>query len=65
MGYAQGRNLMQWISDIGSDHNQDIDRIEKLIIAAKEIGCYAAEFQLFRGDNSAALYIKELSKKGE
>ena len=56
---------MQWISDIGSDHNQDIDRIEKLIIAAKEIGCYAAEFQLFRGDNSAALYIKELSKKGE
>lgn len=36
-----------WIADIGSNHNQDIERTLKLIDTAKEIGCQAVKFQLF------------------
>jgi sialic acid synthase SpsE len=56
---------MQWISDIGSNHNQDISRIEKLIIATKKWAAMQLNFSFSGAINSAALYIKELSKKGE
>lgn len=55
---------VKFIADIGSNHNhnhnQDMNRIEKLIIAAKEVGCYAVKFQLFRGDK---LYAPEFPEK--
>lgn len=39
--------MIRFIADIGSNHNQDLDRIKKLIEKAKEIGCYGVKFQLF------------------
>jgi len=51
---------IKFICDIGSNHNQDINRIEKLIITAKKIGCHAVKFQLFKGDK---LYAPEFPEK--
>lgn len=51
---------VKFIADVGSNHNQDINRIEKLIIIAKEMGCHAVKFQLFRGDK---LYAPEFPEK--
>lgn len=38
------------IAEICSNHNNDINRCYKLIDKAKEIGCYAIKFQLFKLD---------------
>jgi N-acetylneuraminate synthase len=39
------------IAEIGSNHNQDLERTIKLIEEAKRIGCDAVKFQLFKADN--------------
>lgn len=41
---------IKFIADIGSNHNQDLCRIRKLIETAKEVGCWAVKFQLFKAD---------------
>lgn len=41
----------KFIAEIGSNHNNDIIRIEKLIYTAKELGFWAVKFQLFRADH--------------
>lgn len=41
---------VEWICDIGANHNQDRIRIAKLIKVAKEIGCKAVKFQLYQAN---------------
>ena len=43
--------MVKFIADIGSNHNRDLDRIYCLIKTAKEVGCWAVKFQLFRPDD--------------
>jgi N-acetylneuraminate synthase len=40
----------KFIFEIGSNHNQSIDRIKQLIDKAVELKAYAVKFQLFRAD---------------
>ena len=40
--------MIKWIAEIGSNHGGSLDRIYKLIDTAKDIGCHATKFQLFR-----------------
>lgn len=41
----------KFIAEIGSNHNNDLQRIEKLIYTAKELGFWAVKFQLFRAEH--------------
>lgn len=47
---------MKFIADIGSNHNQSLDRCIQLIKKAKECNCYGIKFQLFKANK---LYSKE------
>jgi sialic acid synthase SpsE len=40
----------KYIAEIGSNHNNKLQRIEKLIYTAKELGFWAVKFQLFRAE---------------
>jgi len=42
---------IKWCAEIGSNHNQNLDRTIKLIKEAKKIGCDFVKFQLFKGEN--------------
>jgi N-acetylneuraminate synthase len=44
---------VKFIADIGSNHNQSMDRIYTLIQQAYEVGCWGVKFQLF---NAETLY---------
>ena len=60
-------NKPYFIADIGSNHNQDIERTKALIRATKSIGCDAVKFQLFKGEklwHSSSQNMK-LSKERE
>jgi len=53
MNLIQKRGEMKkpyFVAEIGSNHNQDMDRIKKLIASAKESGFDAVKFQLFTAD---------------
>jgi N-acetylneuraminate synthase len=54
-----------FVADIGSNHNQDLDRCLKLIRAAKKIGCWGVKIQLFKANKlHAPGYIpKELKER--
>jgi len=52
----------KFICEIGSNHNQNLNRVAKLIRAAKEIGCWAVKFQFFEADK---LYSHEFKDKIE
>ena len=60
-----------FISEISSNHNNDINRCKELISATKESGCDGVKFQLFKINelfSSEALYHKPeltLRKKWE
>jgi N-acetylneuraminate synthase len=54
--------MTEFIADVGSNHNNSIDRIEQLIKSAKEIGCSAVKFQLFKADK---LYAPQFRNKIE
>lgn len=41
-------NPIKWIAEIGSNHNNNLDRCKELITTAKDIGCNAVKFQLFK-----------------
>ncbi len=47
---------VKWIAEIGSNHNRSWERIIKLIVMAKAIGCDAVKFQFF---NPEKLYAPE------
>ena len=40
----------KFIAEVSSNHNKNLDRSYKLIQKAKEAGCYAVKFQLFKRD---------------
>lgn len=42
--------MVQFIADIGSNHNQDLGRCELLIKTAKDLGCWGVKFQMYRAD---------------
>ncbi|MBU1621771.1 MAG: N-acetylneuraminate synthase family protein [Gammaproteobacteria bacterium] len=54
--------MIRWIAEIGSNHRQDINHCFELITQAKEIGCWAAKFQLFKGNR---LYHSSFTKQIE
>ena len=57
---------IKFIADIGSNHNQDLNRIRKLIEDAKKVGCWAVKFQLFKADKLYAPgHIPEGLKENE
>lgn len=45
---------IEWVAEIGSNHNGDFARAAALIDKAAEIGCTAVKFQLFKADK---LYV--------
>ncbi len=49
-----------WISEIGSNHNNDLDRCIELIKASKGAGFDAVKFQLFKAEK---LYAPEMVKQ--
>jgi len=52
----------KFIAEIGSNHNNDQYRIERLVRTAKELGFWAVKFQLFRADH---LYWHGMEKEIE
>lgn len=51
---------VKWIAEIGSNHNQDLNRTISLIKKAKEIGANSVKFQLFKANY---LYAPEFKNK--
>lgn len=51
---------IEFICDIGSNHNRDSFRIDRLVRTAKQIGCNAVKFQLFMGER---LFSPEFPKR--
>jgi N-acetylneuraminate synthase len=41
---------IRWVSDIGSNHNQNLNRALDLVSASKDIGCWGVKFQLFKAE---------------
>lgn len=54
--------MIKFIADIGSNHNQDYDRIKKLTEKAKEAGVDSVKFQYFKAEK---LYSPEKTKEIE
>ena len=52
--------MLKFISDAGSNHNQDLKRALELVRVSKFIGCYGVKFQLFRPE---LLFSKEFPQK--
>lgn len=52
---------IRFIADIGSNHNNSLCRIRRLIEEAKEVGCWAVKFQLFEANK---LFAKDYIPKG-
>lgn len=53
---------VKWIAEIGSNHNQNLLRIIRLIRKAKHVGCDAVKFQLFKAER---LYAPEFKTRIE
>lgn len=53
-------NRVKFIADIGSNHNQSIDRIKWIMAEAKQAGCWAVKFQLFKASD---IYHKSKTKE--
>lgn len=51
---------INFIAEIGSNHNQEWSRLEALIRKAKEIGCWGVKLQLFKADE---LFSEEFTRK--
>lgn len=57
---------IRFIADIGSNHNQDLNRAKKLIEEAARIGCWGVKFQLFKAETLYApgfADVDELKKR--
>jgi len=55
--------MVKFIADIGSNHNQNLDRCLELIDRAIEIGCWGVKFQLFRASSLHAQAQAEVKKQ--
>lgn len=52
-----------FIAEIGSNHNRDLNRTLQLIDKAREIGCWAVKFQLFKASNLYhPSFVKQIEK---
>mgnify|MGYP002642353386 CR=1 FL=1 len=51
-----------FISEVSSNHSQDINRAKEFIQVSKEVGCNAVKFQLFKIDK---LFAPEILSKSE
>ena len=40
--------MVEFISEVSSNHSRDLDRAIKFIDVSSEIGCYAVKFQLLK-----------------
>ena len=54
---------IKFIAEISSNHNRDLDRCEKFIRRAYEIGCAGVKFQLFKIEELFAPEILKVSEK--
>jgi len=52
---------VEFIAEVSSNHNRDLDRMKEFIYAAKKVGCTGIKFQLFKIDKLFAPEI--LAKK--
>jgi sialic acid synthase SpsE len=52
----------QFVAEVSSNHNRDLDRCFEFIDVASEIGCYAIKFQLFRIEE---LFAPEILDRSE
>lgn len=52
--------MIQWVAEIGSNHNRSLSRTLSLIDKAAEIGCNGVKFQLF---NARLLYAPEFKDR--
>ena len=55
-------DIPDFIAEVSSNHNQNLDRMRKFISVAEEIGCAGVKFQLFKIDD---LFSKEIIKNNE
>jgi len=53
---------VEFIAEVSSNHNRDLDRMKEFIHTAKEINCTGVKFQLFKIDQ---LFAPEILKKSE
>jgi N-acetylneuraminate synthase len=62
------QNKTKFIAEIGSNHNQDLNRAFRLIETAKKIGCWAVKFQYYEADkmwSSDMVTERKSAKAGE
>ena len=52
--------MIDFIAEVSSNHNRDINRMKEFIYSSKEVGCTGVKFQLFRIEN---LFSPEILKK--
>ena len=53
---------IDFIAEVSSNHNRDINRMKEFIYASKEVGCTGVKFQLFKIDE---LFSPEILAKSE
>lgn len=53
---------VEFIAEVSSNHNRDLDRMKEFIYTAKEVGCTGIKFQLFKIDK---LFAPEILAKSE
>jgi sialic acid synthase SpsE len=53
---------IEFIAEVSSNHNRDINRMKEFIYASKEVGCTGVKFQLFKIDE---LFSPEILAKSE
>ena len=51
--------MVEFISEVSSNHNQDISRMKDFIQVSSDIGCTAIKFQLFKTEE---LFSNEILK---
>tara|TARA_B100000945_G_C20396079_1_gene604889 strand:+ start:931 stop:1818 length:888 start_codon:yes stop_codon:yes gene_type:complete len=53
---------IEFIAEVSSNHNRDLERMKDFIYASKEVGCTGIKFQLFKIEQ---LFSSEILKKSE
>ena len=54
--------MVKFISEVSSNHNQDMSRMKDFIEVSAEIGCAGVKFQLFKIEE---LFSKEILKRSK
>ena len=55
--------MTQFIAEVSSNHNQDLNRCLSFIRTSKSIGCYAVKFQLFKIESLFTQNVLNSSKE--